>query len=117
VAPGERVAIFSENCPQYLEALHAVYWAGAVTVPVNYKLHAKELAYVLADAGVRWVFVSAELRDAALAAGADAAHTLVLGSPAYEQALQHAPLALQERAPDDLASLFYTSGTTGRPKG
>lgn len=117
VAPGERVAIFSANCPQYLEALHAVYWVGAVTVPVNYKLHAKELAYVLADAGARWVFVSEELRDAALAAGADAALTLVLGSPAYAQALQHAPLALQERAPDDLASLFYTSGTTGRPKG
>jgi long-chain acyl-CoA synthetase len=53
VAPGDRVAIFSANCPQYLEALHAIHWAGAVSVPVNYKLHARELAYVLEHSGAR----------------------------------------------------------------
>ena len=55
VAPGDRVAIYAANAPEYLEALHAILWAGAVSVPVNYKLHAKELAYVLADSGARMV--------------------------------------------------------------
>ncbi|WP_312130743.1 class I adenylate-forming enzyme family protein, partial [Diaphorobacter nitroreducens] len=67
VQPGERVAIFSANGPQYLEALHAIHWCGAISVPVNYKLHARELAYVLADSGARVVCVSAALHDAALA--------------------------------------------------
>lgn len=117
VRPGERVAIFAANCPEYLEALHAIHWCGAVSVPVNYKLHARELAHVLGDSGARVVCVSAELRDAAFAAGADPAALQVLAGPVWQQAAQGAPLVLQERAPQDLASLFYTSGTTGRPKG
>lgn len=117
VQPGERVAIYSANCPEYLEALHAIYWCGAVSVPVNYKLHARELAHVLGDSGARVVCVSAELRDAAFAAGADPAALQVLGGPGWSQAAQGAPLAMEERTPEDLASLFYTSGTTGRPKG
>ena len=115
VAPGDRVAIYAANGPQYLEALHAVLWAGAVSVPVNYKLHAKELAYVLGDCGAQLVLASPELAPAAVEAGA--CGVLVLGSVAYNTALQQAPMEVQDRAPQDLASLFYTSGTTGRPKG
>ncbi len=117
VRAGERVAIFSANCPEYLEALHAIHWAGAISVPVNYKLHARELAHVLSDSGARVVCVSGALKGDALAAGAGAAALQVLGDAAWEQAAQGAPLPLQECAPEDVASLFYTSGTTGRPKG
>ncbi len=117
VQAGERVAIFSANCPEYLEALHAIHWAGAISVPVNYKLHARELAHVLSDSGARVVCVSGALKGDALAAGADAAALQVLGDAAWQQAAQGAPLPLQECAPEDVASLFYTSGTTGRPKG
>ncbi len=117
VAPGDRVAIFSANCPQYLEALHAIHWAGAVSVPVNYKLHARELAYVLEHSGARAVCVSGALRDAALAAGAAPATLQELGSDAWEQAAQGPALEIHACAPQDVASLFYTSGTTGRPKG
>ncbi len=117
VLPGERVLIFATNVPQYLEALQAVYWAGAVSVPVNAKLHARELAYVIEDAQPRAVLVSADLIDTVAAAGAPPAQTLVLDSPAYRQAVAEATIDLTHREPDDLASLFYTSGTTGRPKG
>ncbi len=117
IGPGDRVALYAANVREYLEALHAVYWAGAVTVPVNYKLHARELAYVLRDSGAALLLVSPELAPAATPVAPPGTQVLVLGAPAYEQALRQPPLPVQERAPDDLASLFYTSGTTGRPKG
>jgi len=117
VRPGDRVALFAANGPEYIELLQAIYWAGAVSVPVNYKLHPKELAYVLADSGACGVWVSGALHAAALKAGADPARLHLLGGTAYEAAARHAPAPLAERAPDDVASLFYTSGTTGRPKG
>lgn len=117
VQPGDRVALYSANCLEYLEALHAVYWIGAVTVPVNYKLHARELDYVLGHAGARVLLVSEALQAGLNGLTHPPAHTLVLGSPAYQNALTHAPAALWPRSGEDLASLFYTSGTTGRPKG
>ncbi|MBU1351192.1 MAG: AMP-binding protein [Gammaproteobacteria bacterium] len=117
VVPGDRVAIYAANAPEYLEALHAIVWAGAVSVPVNYKLHAKELAYVLADSGARVVLASQALAPAALKAGALESGLLVFGSEVYRAAVSHAPMDVCDRAPQDVASLFYTSGTTGRPKG
>jgi len=117
VQPGDRVALYAANCPEYLEALHACHWAGAVVVPVNYKLHPRELAHVLADSGARVVCASAPLRQGALDAGASAALLQELGSAAWHVAAAGAPLAPHDAAPQDLAWLFYTSGTTGRPKG
>jgi len=117
VMPGDRVLIFASNVPEYLEALHAIYWAGAASVPVNCKLHAKELSHVLDDAEPRIVLASVDMVDAALEAGATSTRLLVLGSPEYNQALAEESGVLEPRHPDDLASLFYTSGTTGRPKG
>lgn len=117
IVPGERVVIFAANVPEYLESLQAINWAGAVSVPVNAKLHARELEHVLGDAEPLAVLVTPDLLDTALVAGAAPSRTLVLGSSAYEGALENAPMDLTARQPDDIASLFYTSGTTGRPKG
>ena len=117
VRPGDRVAIYAANVREYLEALHAVYWAGAVTVPVNYKLHARELEYVLQNSGATLLLVSPALHAAAAPVVPAGTGVLVLGSPAYEAAVLHPPRPVQERTAEDLASLFYTSGTTGRPKG
>src|SRR5512143_1269487 len=54
---GDRVALVSRNVPAYVEAMFACWWAGLVAVPVNAKLHPRELAFVLADSGARWALV------------------------------------------------------------
>ena len=118
LAPGDRVALVARNHPAYLDALFACWWAGLVAVPVNAKLHPKELAWVLGDCGARWAFVDEDWH-AALGG---------LAVPALERGLvlggrEHAALAgdaARDPAPvasDAPAWLFYTSGTTGRPKG
>lgn len=117
VKSGSRVAVFSANCPQYLEILQAIHWCGAISVPINYKLHPKELAYIVDDAGVNFLFISQALAEQIHDVQICSCERLVIGSQAYEQGLLHSPLPIQHRQPTDIASLFYTSGTTGRPKG
>jgi long-chain acyl-CoA synthetase len=116
LAGGDRVAVVSRNCPAYIETLYACWMAGLVAVPVNAKLHPKELGYVLEDSGARWAFVddawAGALGEASLA------RVVELGSREHETLAAHD--ALSECAPverDTPAWLFYTSGTTGRPKG
>ena len=58
--PGERVAVAMKNCPQYLEVLYGIWWAGLAAVPMNAKLHAREFAYMLSHSGARLCFVTAE---------------------------------------------------------
>lgn len=117
VQPGARVALYAANCPEYLEALQAIYWAGAVSVPVNFKLHPSELEYILDHAGADVAFVSRELLATLGEAQLATRRCIVFGSREYADAVAHTPVDLHDREADDLASLFYTSGTTGRPKG
>ncbi len=118
--PGERVAVFMSNDVAYLEVLYAAWWAGLAVVPINAKLHPRELEFILGDSGAAVLFVSGDLA-ADLRPMLDSLPALqqvyTPGEPAYEAALAAAPLAPVHRAPEDLAWLFYTSGTTGRPKG
>jgi long-chain acyl-CoA synthetase len=117
---GERVALVMHNCPQYVEALFGCWHAGLAAVPVNAKLHPKELEFILADSGARACFVTEEHAEAvSLLCGAvpTLAHVIEVGSADYERLAASGPIAAAERAPDDVAWLFYTSGTTGRPKG
>src|SRR5215218_8774079 len=67
LAPGDRVAIFAKNSPEYTEALYAIWHAGLAAVPVNAKLHGRELASILEHSGARVCFVSADLEAAAAA--------------------------------------------------
>lgn len=113
---GDRVAVFMTNCPEYLEVLYGIWWAGLVAVPVNAKLNPRELAFVLDDAEACCLFVSADLAGESGPLVSDIP-VVTPGTADYETLLQSASLALQPRAPDDLAWLFYTSGTTGHPKG
>ncbi|MBA5778209.1 AMP-binding protein [Stappia sp. F7233] len=113
-----RVAIFSKNCAEYLEILYGIWWAGLTAVPINAKLHAAEAAWILEHSGSAVAFVGKDL-EASLAAQAPDSlkHLITVASPAYDRLYSGDASALAEAAPDDLAWLFYTSGTTGRPKG
>jgi len=114
VGRGDRVAILAWNGVEFLETTFAVAGLGAVLVPLNVRLAAVEIREILDRCGARVLIADPML---ALAAGA-AAEVLALGS-AYEAALErHAGAFAAAEAPADaVAQLYFTSGTTGRPKG
>jgi len=121
LAPGDRVGIFAANCPEYVELVWAGWWAGLAVVPINAKLHSSEAEYILGHSGARVCFVGPDLADAIAplagrVAGLD--RVLVTGGDEHRRlgAVDASP-EVAPAAPDDLAWLFYTSGTTGRPKG
>ena len=117
VEPGDRIALFLANRTEYLELLYAIWWAGAVAVPINAKLHPKEAAWIAGNAEARLVFAD-EAGAEGLAPLADFADTVSVDDRAFQALRSHDGLsAPQPRTRDDLAWLFYTSGTTGKPKG
>ncbi|CAN0573902.1 unnamed protein product, partial [Laminaria digitata] len=116
IRPGDRVALFMKNVPDYLIAQYGAWYAGAAIVPINAKLHPREADFILTNSGASLVFATPDLApDLAVVTATEVIET---GSAGW-QALLNAPAsdAPVQRAPDDLAWLFYTSGTTGRPKG
>lgn len=115
VSPGDRVALFMKNCPDYLVALYGIWFAGAVAVPVNAKLHRREAAWIMGASGATLGFVTPD-PGAGLAAEVPLPLVDVTGAEfaAMTEGAGRAPVS---RAPGDLAWLFYTSGTTGKPKG
>ncbi len=120
-APGTRVAIVSENRPETVELLFGIWAAGLVAVPVNYKLHPREVGQIVEDAEAALVVASPDLASGvaqALQALPQRGRSLcVLDSAGYAALLHEAPFTVAEVVPDALAWLFYTSGTTGRSKG
>ncbi|PLX37468.1 MAG: AMP-dependent synthetase [Hyphomicrobiales bacterium] len=118
LSAGDRVAIVAKNSADYLETLYGIWWAGLAAVPVNAKLHGAEIGWILENSGSRVAFASVGL-DAEIAQHRpDTLEALVpIGGPDYEALFGDDQLPLAECGPDDLAWLFYTSGTTGRPKG
>jgi acyl-CoA synthetase (AMP-forming)/AMP-acid ligase II len=110
LSPGDRVAIVMRNRPEYLEALFAIWHAGLVAVPVNARLHRDEIAFILEDSGTALVMTDPEHAD-------DVDQALVVPGERWEHLTACSPAPLIDRQPDDPAWLFYTSGTTGRPKG
>lgn len=115
IAPGDRVAVFMKNCCEYLEIVYAIWWAGAVAVPINCKLHASEAGWIIDNAQARGVFTD---DGHTFGAGELPANCRELAKQATTPAPDSAALAVPlSRSLDDLAWLFYTSGTTGRAKG
>jgi long-chain acyl-CoA synthetase len=115
IAPGDRVALCMRNCPDYLVALFGTWIAGAAVVPINAKLHPKEVAFILEDAGAKLCVVTPD--PGAALVGATTLDLIDVTGADFAALCRTAPARIVARAPDDLAWLFYTSGTTGRPKG
>ncbi len=117
IAVGDRVAIVSQNSARLLIALYGVTAAGRVLVPINFRLSAAEITYIVAHSGARLLLVDPELADALrdvpceqraiLGAESDA---LLFSTPRHSAT----PWARDEQA---TATINYTSGTTARPKG
>ncbi|MBT8371401.1 MAG: AMP-binding protein, partial [Deltaproteobacteria bacterium] len=132
IQPGDRISILEVNSHAFLETYYAAAGIGAILNPLNYRLAAKEIAFILSDAGSRWLVAGSHFAD--LVSGILQEDTSLEGivwigdSPSlsygvpyydYENAIStHAgpfkPAVVRE---DDVAHLYYTSGTTGRPKG
>lgn len=112
IAAGDRVAILMPNRPNYVAALLAIWWIGAVAVPINVREGTTERAEALERSGARAVLGDAERRDGLIALDSD---RIVVVAEAIERA--SAVPARREVGEDDPAAILYTSGTTGQPKG
>jgi acyl-CoA synthetase (AMP-forming)/AMP-acid ligase II len=130
LANGDRVGVLMANCPQLLVSMFATWKACGSVVPLNARFRTEEIVYHLTDSRARAVIFSEEYRDVVAAARdrlSPVEHFICVGAPrpgqlAYEELIAAEPSAggsseSADAADDDLAWLFYTSGTTGRPKG
>lgn len=131
VQPGDRVAIAMRNIPEWPVAFYAGQLAGAIVTPLNAWWTGPELEYGLSDSGASLLLVDNErweriaprrdalpdLRHVLVTRGGDGSLDAVIGPPAGWGDLPDAPTPAPFLGPDDDATIFYTSGTTGRPKG
>jgi long-chain acyl-CoA synthetase len=116
IGPGDAVALFAANHPAYLEVLFAIWHAGGVAVPISSRLHAREAADIVDRAHARACFATADVADDLLRHLADV-RVIVLGEADDDALLESEPMAPVRRAATDDAWIFFTSGTTGKPKG
>jgi acyl-CoA synthetase (AMP-forming)/AMP-acid ligase II len=126
--PGDRVVVFARNGHEFLELYMGLQFAGLVAVPVNFRLSAAELAYVLTNSGARGIAIGEEfLRTYELASAqvAVAPHAVIVIGPASDHATAYERLLAKASSEEPMqltsafspAAIFYTSGTTGFPKG
>ncbi|MGB9280160.1 MAG: AMP-binding protein [Pseudonocardiaceae bacterium] len=117
VRPGERVAVVSHNAARLFELLHAIPASGRICVPVNFRLRAEEVDYIVSHSGSSVLLVDPELDDALTAVAAP--HRFVLGAETEQQLMRFdtEPRPWAEADEDATATINYTSGTTARPKG
>ena len=119
LSAGQRIGIWMENCTELYPVLFGAWRASLGAVPINNKLHPKELQWILQNSDAKLCVVTPELAEklAELPAGTPLPPIVVTGSRDYAALLAGAPITEAPTDPTDEAWLFYTSGTTGRPKG
>lgn len=112
IVPGSRVALYANNAPEYLEVLFAAWWAGATVVPLSAMLHPREVAELVVDCEAS-LLVMDDDKAAASSVGYEVP-VVTIGESAADGA---EPALVVPRDGQDPAWIFYTSGTTGTPKG
>jgi acyl-CoA synthetase (AMP-forming)/AMP-acid ligase II len=119
--PGDRVMLCMENCGEFLELLFACWTAGVCAVPVNARLHVREVEHIACDSSARLLVATPNLAHdlAPLARSVETLSPIIpTRSGEYTALLERgAPMRPVDTEPTERAWLFYTSGTTGRPKG
>ena len=128
VQQGDNVAVLMYNCPEMLESMFACFKAGCGTIPINFRLHPREFAFIINHSEAKVVIISPEFSEAIIDICDDIPQVSCIISvprstravfwitkPCYPQ--NRINLKMRIVAPDDVAWLFYTSGTTGQPKG
>ena len=118
--PGDRIALAMKNCPAYLELTWGAWHAGLCTVPVNSRLHPREIAFILENSGAKVCFVTPDLTEQMTPFVGQIAtldRVIDVTDTEYDALFGLDPVAPFESEPSGPAWLFYTSGTTGRPKG
>jgi long-chain acyl-CoA synthetase len=118
VARGDRILLWSANSAEYIEVMFASWFAGAVIVPVNIALHPREVASIVNDCGAKVSFASLEKISALQEFIPSHPGSSILPiEEATLNELRGEDLGLVDAPSADTAWIFYTSGTTGRPKG
>ena len=117
IGAGDVVAVLMKNSAAFLELVFATSHIGAVFLPINYRLSADEVSYIVGNSGARILIADEEL--AGIASGN--APVVLLDEAAQsgvsQLASDIAPAPMRQQQPRDLMRLMYTSGTTDRPKG
>ena len=124
---GDRVAVMLQNSPEYLDLYYSTARAGVLIVPLNTRWHVNEVIYTLIDSGSKLLFVDerfVSMVPQILAGGTSLEHIVFAGAGECPEGLvdwaaagQAGGLSYGEPDENDLVGLFYTSGTTGGPKG
>lgn len=122
VKKGDKLAIMSLNTPAFVTAFFGALKAGATVVPVNHKLTAPEVGYILENSEAGVILFDGALKEVAagitLPVKKAALDSPIPGLPDFETEMQAAPAFQPVKVDDDdLAEILYTSGTTGKPKG
>ncbi|MFJ7308901.1 long-chain-fatty-acid--CoA ligase [Peribacillus frigoritolerans] len=133
ISHGDRVATLLSNCSEYIEILNGAAAMGAILVPLNTRLSVSEISYILNDAGASTLFVGEEFvsfiteiqhnvpsLNGVIFVQNEVNSCDIDNVYSYKKLLEDQPdeiLTMDNLHEDDIAALFYTSGTTGRPKG
>lgn len=113
---GDRVVLAMSNAPEYLPVLYGAWCVGLCVAPMNARLHAREIAYAVENCSAKVVIATPDLAER-LSEVELTAPIITTGDEAYEKLLSAAPCKIEDVPAATPAWLFYTSGTTGRPKG
>ena len=116
---GDRIGIAMKNCTDYSIISFATWYAGFIAVPMNAKLHSREFEFIIKDSGASLCFVTNDLERTIKQARKENTPLKIINvdNEYYDKLLESKEIEIAETKPDDTAWLFYTSGTTGRPKG